>query len=336
MVDATTHDPVPFFVEYGKHSSPLVRSLAYVACRGNEGVMGSTDCVVRATGTPSGSVTVDPGAYAILCRATGQNRQMYVGRNLTQATVNVPATDSTGPKSYLVCVRVENPFLPGEQWSYPSDPQDGPYIFTRVVGDGVTTSSKTISDLGNTWSAIALARVDVPVSTGAITQSMITDLRPNTGFGGASGGPAASPQVSVYSNSITMTTSEQLTSSSYVTWPTQAQWNVPVPAWATNADVEATFNGAVCSTATFTGEIYGQFDGQVTNSLAIITYCSATVDTTNHLSLLKTMAIPASMRGTTQPMLFKARRTAGSGKLSVVNGSVVNLRITFTQQLTTS
>lgn len=335
MTDTTTQDPVPFFTEYGKHSSPVVRSLAYVACRGNEGVMGSTDCVVRATPTPSGNVTVDIGSYAILCRATGQANQMYVGRNLSQASVAIPATDATGPKSYLVIIRVENPYLPGEQWGYPNVPEDGPYVFTRVVGDGVTTATRKVTDLGNSWSAITLARVDVPASTGAITQSMITDLRPDTGFGGASGGVAASPQVSVYSTDKQMTTSEQLTSSSFVTWPTQAQWSVPVPPWATNAEITAAFNGCVCSTANFLGEIYGQFDGQQTNSLYILFYCSGTADTTNHLTLSKTMTIPTSMRGTTQPMSFKARRLSGSGKLSVVNGSVVTLRITFTQQLST-
>lgn len=91
--------------------------------------------------------------------------------------VAIAATGSAGGRSDLIVAQVEDPNMAGEPWQTPTNPAVGPYIFTRVIPNvpAGTTSLRPLGYSGR--SAIVLARVDLPASTGTVTASMITDLR---------------------------------------------------------------------------------------------------------------------------------------------------------------
>lgn len=183
------HEPVPWAIGGGAQMSATVaRLLAYLGGGGEtEGVAAPTSCAVAAMPTPGASVRVAPGPYLIRNRALAGDYQDYVGMVRSQDVVNVTATSSAGPRSDLVVIRVENPFISGEPWQVPTDVANGPYVFTRVI-ENVPADTTSVHALNLGYTAITLARIDIPASTATITDAMITDLRtvvnPGTGTGG--------------------------------------------------------------------------------------------------------------------------------------------------------
>lgn len=174
-----TWDSVPWFIGGGaQHSPEVARLLAYAATNGAEGVVSPGDLKVAPLDVPGASVRVLAGACLVPNRAAGGIAQTYVGRNPSQDVVAIGATGSGAGRSDLVVARVEDPFMAGEPWDDPADPITGPYIFTRVISNvpaGTTRLQDVPGHAGE--SGIALARIDVPANTGAITTGMIKDLR---------------------------------------------------------------------------------------------------------------------------------------------------------------
>src|SRR5699024_10981678 len=119
---------------------------------------------VKATGTPSNQVRVFPGGVLVPNTYQGGDGQSYTGRNASQTLVDVPASDSTGAKTYYIIFRVQDPQFGGQA---PSDPLVGPYAFVECV-----STSANVSD-----PHYRLAKVTVPKSTSTITNAMIKDLR---------------------------------------------------------------------------------------------------------------------------------------------------------------
>lgn len=165
----------PWFVEGALHQASIARNITWTLMNGTEGILSAEDCAVTEKAVPGSSVAVAPGTVAVL--ANGLTDEMYVGRLPVADSVTIAATDSTGGRSDLIVARVVNPVFETVPADWPAiDPEDGPFLQTYVfsgVGPTVTTPQEVDPDC----SAIALARVDVPASTGTITQAMITDLR---------------------------------------------------------------------------------------------------------------------------------------------------------------
>lgn len=157
-------DPVPAVVHGAKHSADVFRQWIDNSTGGAEGVSSPTSLNVRATGTPSGQVRVAPGGALIPNSYTGGSGQSYTGRNASETLVNVPASDSTGAKSWHIIFRVQDPQFGGPS---PADAESGPYSFIECV-----STSAIVSD-----PHYVLAEVVVPKSTSAIESSMITDSR---------------------------------------------------------------------------------------------------------------------------------------------------------------
>lgn len=170
-------DGVPWFVGGGaEHSPEVARLLSYAAFGGAEGIVGTGDLRVTEQDVPDDTVRVLPGACAILNRASAQEYQAYAARLPSADDVEISPTDSSGGRSDLIVARVEDPYLSGEPWDEPSDPAAGPYVYTRVVSN-VPDTTTSLQEVNPGESGIALARIDIPASTGTIEQSMITDLR---------------------------------------------------------------------------------------------------------------------------------------------------------------
>lgn len=217
-------DPVPWMVGGGaQHSANVGRNVAYAAFGGNEGVVNAADCEVRERTVPDGSVRVLPGTLAIKSRATGARDEMYVGRLPSTDTVAIAPTDFTGPRSDLIVARVEDPNEPGVVYPVPATPASGPYIYTRVIS-GVPAGTTTAAQAGGARTEIALARIDIPPSTGTITQAMIADLR------------VLSQPRKDRNLVVVAPTAESLLpkDSAYHAWPAAALTTLAVPSWATH------------------------------------------------------------------------------------------------------
>ena len=157
-------DPVPYVVHGAKHSADVFRQAHYDATGGAEGISLPPDLNVKATGTPSSQIRVAPGGATILNSYQGGDGQSYSFRNASETLVDVPASDSTGAKSYRIIARVEDPQFGGQA---PADPLAGPYAFLECVSQSATIAHPHY----------ILADVVVPASTATITGAMITDRR---------------------------------------------------------------------------------------------------------------------------------------------------------------
>lgn len=157
-------DPVPYVVHGAKHSADVFRQAHYDATGGADGISLPPDLNVKATGTPSNQIRVSTGGATILNSYQGGGGQSYSFRNASETLVDVPASDSTGAKSYHIIARIEDPQFGGQA---PDDPLAGPYAFLECVSQSATIVHPHY----------ILADVVVPASTATITGAMITDRR---------------------------------------------------------------------------------------------------------------------------------------------------------------
>ena len=157
-------DPVPYVVHGARHSADVFRQAFHDSTGGGEGISTPTSFHVRQTATPSNQVRVRAGGAIILNSYQGGAGQSYAVRNMSDTFVDVPASDSTGSKSYYIIVRISDPQFAGPT---PADPEVGPYVFMECV-----PQSATITD-----PHLKLASVVVPKSTATIVNSMITSMR---------------------------------------------------------------------------------------------------------------------------------------------------------------
>lgn len=315
-------DGVPWFVGGGaEHTPEVARLLGYAAFRGNEGVIGIGDLQVKALATPGSSIRVMPGACSILNRASAQTYQAYAARLPTEDAVPVSATTSGGGRSDLVVARIEDPWLAGEPWADPADPKAGPYVYTRIITN-VPPTTRTYKDLGLADSAIALGRIDIPSSTATITQAMITDLR-----------KVANPRRERSVLTANPASTETLTSSSFVAWPTAASWQVDVPAWAT----KVILRGAVSGLKIPVGVVAGQIRVTLGTAVSQATGWDETVPSganydRKNWAVSDTVAIPSAMRGTRQTVRLEGLKTSGSTSPSAETLTSAALDIEFVEE----
>ena len=212
-------DPVPYVVHGAKHSADIFRQAFHESTSGGEGISTPTSLHVRQTATPSNQVRVRAGGAIILNSYQGGAGQSYAVRNVSDTLVDVPASDSTGPKSYYIIVRVSDPQFAGQA---PEDPLEGPYVFMECV-----PQSANITD-----PHLKLASVVVPASTATIVNSMITSMR-----------ELAQPKMITVNRSrpLNLTDVETLTMTDPIgeRFPNSGGGqNIDVPEWATRAIIE--------------------------------------------------------------------------------------------------
>ena len=330
MANTENWDPVPWAVGgTARHSTNVARNVAFGAFAGLEGIVSPQACEVRERDVPGASVQVFPGTVAILNRAADVFDEMYVGRLPSVDTVDVAATDGSGGRSDLIIARVENPHITTEPWAAPSDPKVGPYIFTRVISD-VPATTRTAAELGLGYSAIALARIDLPASTTAVTQDMITDLR-----------TLSQRQQSRLFNVVAPTGTQDLTSGSFVNWPSEANLYADVPSWATHARVKGTLSGILFGDSGNNGGsgwmVYGDLrvklsSGDTARYSQVTAYKVASEGGRQRTTLMcgaPTIPIPPAVRGTQTTIRIEGDKLGGSTTLTANEGSMVSLDVEF-------
>lgn len=310
-------DSVPWFVGGGaQHSPEVARLLAYAATSGAEGIVTPSDLKVTPLDVPGGAIRVMPGAALVLNRSAGGSQQTYVARLPQAEQVAIAPTGSSGPRTDMIVAQIEDPFLPGEPWQEPADPTVGPYVFTRVIPN-VPADATRIQDVPGYAgrSAIPLARIKLPASTGTVTAAMITDLR-----------KVAQPREQSEVRAMNVLGNEKYTINSTTaapaggqTWPAQAEdigIEINIPEWATVVKVIATWGSVAMPAGNATGNMWVQIAPTV-NPDNIKTETGAyNSDNKGEFSretwvVADTKTIPPALRGTRQKFYPRARIDTG-------------------------
>ncbi|WIE54233.1 hypothetical protein [Curtobacterium sp. MCBD17_003] len=301
------------------------RVLAFAGTGGAEGVVVPGDLKVVPLAVPGTSVRVSAGAALVINRATGSPSQTYVIRNPTEDVVPIAATTSAGGRSDLLVAEVQDPFVQGTGFNEPADPTTAAYVKTVVVPN-VPAGTKRLQDLAGHQndSAVTLARIDLPASTGTITAAMITDLR-----------NVARPrqQSDSYYNLGTITS--ELTSTAYVLWPGFAPV-VTIPSWATYVQVEA-----FIASLTTAKDSHGswRFDIETsTGGTKILTGDEVGYDFDTDDGLAKFTQLVAAQgsvqafQGQAAKLALYAKRAPDKGTIKVDSNAQVVLRVTFSER----
>lgn len=333
----------PWYIDAeARHLAKQQRLLAYNAMEGQEGVMAPDHLAVKALATPAGGFQVMPGAYSVLAKHLGGAYEAYVGKIDVAETISVSPVSSGGPRTDLVILRIENPYVSGSgAWSQPADPIDGPYAHIRVI-EGVPANTNHIAAYNNTWSAITLARITRPASTGIVDNAHITDLRSLAKLGEQriiiiETPPAEPPPIAqqYWTESTPIGNNQELSSTqlSFVDFPNLAKWQVPVPAWAVGMDVNIILNPNI------TGDVVGEYrlvvSGTPTGSVPTdydFNYNGGPGDERTVVMIGGTEYLEPSVRGKIVEMKLQARSTSGgshSGKVKCRPGTRVNVWLNF-------
>lgn len=321
-----TWEGVPWMIAGGEHSAEVGRVLAYAASGGGEGVIGPTDCKVVASAIPDGNVHIQPGAIGALNRFAGGGQQSYLMRNVGDEAIALTAQGSAGVRYDLVAVIVEDPQYAGQP--VPPSVPDGPYLRT-VVYEGVTSTTRKLEEVDPNQTGYALARVKFDASDGTVNPVDITDLR-----------ELLAPRIKQVKKMFNAETAANNIGSAYELVPPGATWDVEIPTWASHVQLEAQWSGITCLD---TGADGGTAGGHAIVSLGAIETPAAVwyenavgpgrQTRMTHMAAEES-SISEALRGTTQPLQAKMRKTTGSGmNVRSDYGSTVVATATFYELL---
>lgn len=343
-------DTVPWAIGGGATlDEGIGRMIPYFMFQGQEGVLGALDLEVKALATPGGSIRVSPGGFVILGRYSGQLYEAYLGRNKSDHVVAVDPNNTASARSDLVIARIPDPYVPGSPFPAPPSPATGVFAEPYII-KGVPSTTRNLAQIGNSWSAIPIARIDIPALTSTITQAMIVSLRTKCGSPPLPASPP--PQVIVidqdgpenpeylFSKIILGPASSQnhsKTSTVYQTWPTATSWNVPIPKWASSMDVMLSLYNVRLDGDTFgkirteigTAELYTNESEYNQN------YHGGPGDEVTHIiSGHGGLAIPTALKGKVKRFRLNVKNgdATHNGTLKFFSGSIAELRVFFKEQ----
>lgn len=312
-----------YAVDGNSEPGNFLRLMLQSATIGSQGVVGPLDCQVTQTGVASAGIIITPGACVVLGQET-TFQGSYYGYNVGNDTTLSISSTAGSIRSDLIVVRAEDPTWAGSPWG---NPASGQILFPRVIS-GV--SGSTVVAPGGI-SAIALARIDIPVSTSIITNAMIHDVR-----------QVANPQRIFDMQAVTGPGSPSAwsTGTTNVQFPTGATWSIQIPVWATSMVCmwqasELLYQNLGNGVAR--GWIWPVIGSSITAPtvqfpLSLVSMNSSTGPWRHTIGGGGKVAIPASMRGTTQTLQF-AQKADGTntGKMAFDEGSGVQIAYEFQQ-----
>jgi len=217
----------------GAQSSARIARLQLTsASRSGNGVVESSDLLVRQLAVPGTSVRVTSGA-AVIFGKEAAFQGSYYAHNVGDAEVPISENLTGSPRYDMVILQVEDPGIDGTPWTH--DPATDPVYYFRVV-QGVS-STDTEAPSGKT--AVPLARIRIPASTATIVDADITDLRQMLN-------PRIHTEVRVQKGQGLEDgrNDEADFTADYERWP-QHDWSVTIPEWATQVQVQANWSNCL-------------------------------------------------------------------------------------------
>lgn len=352
MTSPTANPGVPWAVGGGADNAiEHARMIPWAVFQGSEGILGNADLQVQALATPGGSVQINPGGYVILARGLGQTYESYMGKYGNAVTVAVDPNNTGSARSDLVILRVEDNHVAGEPWSAPVSNDNGPYR-NIVVIKGVSSTTRSLRDLGNSWSGIALARIDIPAFTSAITNGMIVSLRckvgpppppvPPNSIPIINGGLVPDNPESFYTRVAPgMGTPHDIAAGaigSWRDWPSIAFWVVPIPKWATIMEVFLVLY-SIKTSGSLAGTTRINIGGDALFSPLVDVDFNYTGGPGPEVVIVASggrVAIPSNLRGLNKEFKMQYRTNVGSptapGTMSYYGASVADFRVIFKEQ----
>lgn len=307
--------PVPIATLGAEHSAQQFRMMIKDLARDNQGVTTGSDLKVTALSTPGAGVQIGDGS-AVIAGKVSPVQGYYTAYNIGTDTVPIAATGGVG-RSDMLILRVEDPEYEGTR-----DPETDPIVFFEVISN-VSPSATTVPA---GYSAIPLARIDIPASTATITNSMIKDLR-----------QVANPRRErilipyYFPGPLTEISG---TSTTWRTHPNLVIENLAIPSWAASAKIVF----SVTNLRLADGNVFGAFRFMLGSTEAAqevyIDDNQGTAPRRIYVEMVETIDLTtpsgAAMRGTTQP--FRARmRTdpANAGKIGADSRTTFKIDVEF-------
>lgn len=311
-------NPTPIATTGATHTAQQFRMMIRDLSRANEGITEGDHLKVTALATPGGGVQIADGSAVIIGRVSSVQGS-YSAYNIgVDTSVTISPTGGSG-RSDMVILRVEDPEYEGTR-----DPATDPIVFFEVVSN-VSSSATTVP---SGYSAIPLARIDIPASTATITNSMIKDIR-----------RVANPRrdrilYPYYAQDPLVEISG--TSETWKTHPNLTMATITVPSWATTAKIVFTISGVRLAD----GNVWGNFRFMI-GSVEAAQYVGiddnqGTAARRNTVQMVETIDLTttagAAMRGTNQPFYSRMRtRSSNAGKIGVDATTTFNIDVEFTE-----
>ncbi|PYG00155.1 hypothetical protein SAMN05216184_10494 [Georgenia satyanarayanai] len=330
-------DSTPWFVGGGaEHSPEVARGELYDSTGGAEGISSPQSLRVLPM-TPTGNgVRVAPGGCLLLNRYPGGTLQTYSARWFSEQILNgptvLPPTPSGSGRTDLVIARILDPQYEGNA---PANPNGFEYRRLAVI-QNVSSSIRSIRELGLNYPAIALAKITRPANRGDVLAEHITDLR-----------EVAQPKTyrRLFTHNLEGSTVHALDTASPSSeyWPdfAEAIWEIDVPEWATHANIVATWGGVRVSRSAAQGTIWARIgrpgdwgEGNVRTQdvkWALDPTAADGVEMRETWGVSDDVTIPAAMRGTRQPIRLVGTRLVNGGPPRMDNASSIMVDVQFTE-----
>lgn len=307
----------PYAVDGATITGAQLRQDAYAAVKGESGVF--TPTALKMVGIPGspGLVGVMPGAGAITVAARAETYMVSNTAMDGDALVEVPPAGSSSVTRYGI-VEVSDP---GQQGG-----GDEPGVRFRLVS----------SLSGLTRPYLALGRFTLPAGGGFDANTPITDLR-----------SVVMPREwrRLFTHNLTGSEEHALTETSGAGqyWPDIPDniWQVDIPEWATHANIVATWGGVRVSYSGAEGVVYvrlgrpeGYGEGNVRTQdqrWALDPSMDAGRAVRETWTAADDIAIPAALRGTTQPIRGIGRMLVSGGPPRLDNASSILIDVQFTE-----
>jgi hypothetical protein len=305
-------------------SSQILRMALAAATSNQQGVVGPLDCIVNATTpSPTAGITIGAGSAVIFgAETTDQGAYMAYNPGL-DTSLTIASTGGT-IRSDMVVLRAEDPTWSASPWG---NPAAGQIVFPRVISN--VSAGATQPPGGQ--SCIPLARIDMPVSTSTVQQSYIHDLR----------GVADPFRLrTVLTAAGPGSPSSWTVGTSPTAWPTQANWSVAIPSWATSLVAKWTITDLIYTaggTNVARGSLQPIFGSSVAApALTTVQSLISISSTATYIPISASggfaVAIPASLRGTTQTLqMSQVTDGTNTGIIQIQEGSLITMDIEFQQ-----
>ena len=315
-----TFQTAAYAVDGNPESGNFLRLMLQSSTQGAQGVIGAQDLVVGpTTPTATAGIVIQGGACLIAGAETPYQGSYYAYNVGTDTTLSIAATGGT-IRSDMIVARAEDPTWSGSPWG---NPASGQIVFPRVISN-VSAGATTVP---GGYSAIPLARIDMPASTSVVQASYIHDLR-----------GVANPQrlLQVIGAQDTVTHNWTVGTAGVI-WPPAANWQVAIPVWATILQMNWEINDALWVSGWARGYVNPFFGTSVSSPVlampqTLVSIPSATGPWRHSIAGGFQVPVASSLRGTTQTLQFK-QVTDGTqtGILSVDEGSSYAIVYEFQQ-----
>ncbi|CAM5310993.1 hypothetical protein [Streptomyces abikoensis] len=301
----------PLLTNGATHSAQTFRMMISGLARGGEGIAEGTHLKVTPLPTPGAGVVVGEGAAVVRGKAALWQGS-YSAYNIGTETVAVAPSGAT-PRSDLIVLRVTDPEYEGGL-----DPAKDKINSFEVIPNVSPTATTPPAGI----TGIALARIDLPARTGAITAGMITDVR-----------RVANPrrERTLYTAYPRTPSELRKTDDKYANWPAEARWMMPVPPWAKTAAIVMTIAGLRLEGSDVFGAMQiclGTREGEDT----ILDDDQAPDVRRITAVIADSMLVLPEVRGTTQPLFLQTQlNPRHTGWLQVDEGTSIVCDVEWTE-----